>query len=632
MAAAGLPGATLLVALLLTGTGCSEQTDTSAEPGAPAGEAADAALESAPQRQEESGGIAANPDRNAYFGDLHVHTFYSFDAFVFGTRTTPDDAYRFAKGEAIAHPAGFNLQLRAPLDFQAVTDHATFLGMLPELNDPTTSAGQKPAARLVQEATTNEGRRAAFQQIGVWTRGGGGEDVLDLDVVRSAWQSIVESAERHNDPGTFTTFIGYEYTAAGSERENLHRNVIFRGSEAPDIPFSRIDAMNPEKLWDWMDELRERGVESLAIPHNSNGSNGRMFELTSFDGEPIDAAYAEQRMRNEPLVEITQVKGTSDTHPLLSPNDEWAQFEIFPYRIATTLPSEPAGSYVRDAYLRGLLLEARGQGNPYRFGIAGASDTHVSAGSFSEFDYWSKVGMLDYRSDLRGATPDAQGELSDTYYRFWSASGLTGVWAESNTRDAIYDAFRRKETFATSGPRIQVRFFGGYGLPAGDAEPDVSALYAAATPMGGDLLARGDEAPSFLVWALRDPLGAPLQRVQIIKGWVEGEEPREQVFDVACSNGGTVNPTTHRCPDNGASVNLNDCSLSTGTGAGELRAAWQDPGFDPEQDAFYYVRVLENPTCRWSTWDALRADVAPRADLPATLQERAWSSPIWFRP
>jgi len=633
------------VGLLLCLGACSEDsatlqpgTEPGTEPGAETGIGIDTeSTRAGPESTTRTLPPAASNDggdtiRNAYFGDLHVHTRFSFDAFIFGTRTSPDDAYRFARGDAISHPAGFNLQLRAPLDFQAVTDHASYLGMLPEMNDPATRAGRHPAGRVVQAATTTEGRRAAFQQIGGLFRGlEKGDDLLDLDVVRSAWRSIIEAAERHNAPGTFTTFIGYEYTSSGEERENLHRNVIFRGSEVPDIPFSRLDDTNPEVLWEWMDELRGRGIESLAIPHNSNGSNGKMFELTDWEGNPIDAAYADLRMRNEPLVEITQVKGTSDSHPLLSPNDEWAEFEIFPYRIATTLPSEPQGSYVRNAYLRGLQLEATRGANPYRFGLVGASDTHVSAGSFSEFNYWSKVGMLDYRADLRGSVPGSAGDYLDTYYRFWGASGLTGVWAEANTRESIYDAFRRKETFATSGPRIQVRFFAGYELGADASSKDAQALYAEAIPMGGDLLLDGARIPTFVFHALRDPIGAPLQRAQIIKGWVEDGETRERVFDVACSDGGIVDPVTYRCPDNGGAVNLSDCSISAGVGASELRGAWQDPEFDAGGDAFYYARVLENPTCRWSTWDSLRADVKPREGLPATIQERAWTSPIWFK-
>ena len=626
----------LAVGLLLSMGACSEDSVTPETETETESESESESTRAGPESNARTvstavSSVGGDTARNAYFGDLHVHTRFSFDAFIFGTRTSPDDAYRFARGDAISHPAGFNLQLRAPLDFQAVTDHASYLGMLPEMNDPATKAGQHPAGRVVQAATTTDSRRAAFQQMGGLFRGlERDDDLLDLDVVRSAWRSIIEAAERHNAPGTFTTFIGYEYTSSGEERENLHRNVIFRGSEAPDIPFSRLDDANPEELWQWMDELRSRGIESLAIPHNSNGSNGKMFEMTDWEGDPIDAAYADLRMRNEPLVEITQVKGTSDSHPLLSPNDEWAEFEIFPYRIATTLPSEPRGSYVRDAYLRGLQLEATSGANPYRFGLVGASDTHVSAGSFSEFNYWSKVGMLDYRADLRGSVAGSAGDYLDTYYRFWGASGLTGVWAEANTRESIYDAFRRKETFATSGPRIQVRFFAGYELGPDASSKDAQALYAEAIPMGGDLLADSARIPTFVLHALRDPGGAPLQRAQIIKGWFEDGETHERVFDVACSDGGIVDPVTHRCPDNGAMVNLSDCSISAGVGASEFRSAWQDPEFDPGGNAFYYVRVLENPTCRWSTWDALRADMPPREGLPATIQERAWTSPIWL--
>ena len=615
-----------LVLCVVGVTACSEP------PSSPASDpAADA---NAPATPSTSASIAANPTRNAYFGDLHVHTRYSFDAFIFGTRTDPDDAYRFAKGEAIPHPAGFSMQLSAPLDFQAVTDHASYLGMLAEMSDPTTRAGQHPAARFIQEAKDVESIREAFQQMGAYFRGvTPGGDLNDPAVSKTAWKAIVDAAERHNDPGSFTTFIGYEYTSSGTENENLHRNVIFRGSQAPALPFSRLDSTNPEKLWAWMDDLRDQGIEALAIPHNSNGSSGMMFEMADWAGNPIDADYAELRMRNEPLVEITQVKGTSDTHPALSPNDEWADFEIFPYRIATTTPSDPPGSYVRDAWLRGLTLESTIGANPYRFGVAGASDTHVSAGSFDEFDYWSKVGLLDAEAPLRGSVPMQTGEgetYSDSYYRFWSAAGLTGVWAESNTRDAIYDAFRRKETFATSGPRIQVRFFAGYGIDS--ASDDIGNLYERAVAMGGDLLADEDGTPDFLIWATRDPLGAPLQRAQVIKGWYADGKSHEQVFDVACSNGAAVDPASNRCPDNGARVDMSDCSISADAGAAELKTLWRDPQFDPAQRAFYYVRVLENPTCRWSTWDALRAEVPVREGLAATIQERAWSSPIWFVP
>ncbi len=594
---------------------------------------------SAPAPVEAPALPPSNPDRNAYFGDLHVHTGLSFDAYTFGVRATPDDAYRYAKGEAIKHPAGFDMQLKHPLDFEAVTDHAEYLGMVKEMEDPSTKVSQHPLAVQLRAAKTPEERRKTFYAVVAILRGPReNDDLLDPAVVRSGWVATLAAAERHNDPGRFTALIGYEYTASGQEQQNLHRNVIFRGDSAPEQVFTSLDSRNPELLWAWMDEQRAAGYEVLAIPHNSNGSDGLMFELATVAGAPMDAAYAEQRMRNEPLVEVTQVKGTSDTIPALSPNDEWANFEIMPLRIASTLPSRPKGSYVREAYLNGLIMEATRGINPYRFGLIGSSDTHVAAGPFDEADYWSKVGMVDATPQLRGLVPldkpNADGSIySDGYFQYWSASGLAGVWAEENTRAAIFDALRRKETFGTSGPRIKVRFFAGNLTDAllGD-ENAVHTAYGYGVPMGADLPPSADgAAPGFFAWAMRDPDSAPLQRLQIIKGWVADGKAHESVFDVACASG-DVDPATHRCADNGASVDLTTCAYSADVSANELRAVWHDPAFDASQHAVYYVRALENPTCRWSTWDALRAGVPPRPDLPTTIQERAWSSPIWSRP
>jgi Protein of unknown function (DUF3604) len=583
---------------------------------------------------------AANPDRNAYFGDLHVHTGLSFDAYVFGTRATPDDAYAYAKGQGIKHPAGFDMQLKHPLDFEAVTDHSEYLGMMAAMQDPNSKVGQHPVGKQMREAKTPEERRVAFQAVARYLRGQvKPDDLMDPTVVSSAWQRSIEAAERNNDPGTFTAFVGYEYTSVGPEQQNLHRNVIFRGSDVPQQVFTALDSTNPEQLWAWMDTQRASGKDVLAIPHNSNGSDGMMFELTNSEGQPIDAAYAEERMKNEPLVEVTQVKGTSDTHPILSPNDEWANFEIMPFRIATNLPSKPQGSYVREAYLNGLVMQAAKGFNPYRFGLIGSSDTHVAAGPYDEANYWSKAGLLDATPQQRGSVPldkpNADGSIyAAGYFQYWSASGLAGVWAEQNTRDAIFDALRRKETFATSGPCLRVRFFAGFGLTDAllDDPNAVHTAYANGVPMGADLVAHDAAAtPSFFVWAMRDPDSAPLQRLQVIKGWVADGKPHERVFDVACSVG-NVDSATQRCPDNGARVDLTTCAYSTDIGANELRTVWRDPEFDPNQRAFYYVRALENPTCRWSTWDAIRAGVAPRPDLPTTIQERVWSSPIWFQP
>ncbi|NDI05770.1 MAG: DUF3604 domain-containing protein [Rhodobacteraceae bacterium] len=606
-----------------------------------------------------------NADRNAYFGDLHVHTALSFDAAGFGTTATPADAYRYAQGEAIMHPNGFEVQLAQPLDFYAVTDHAQMLGLINEAADTNTAFSEYELSKSYHGINDSvDGglfdivkRNLIFNNfrsdvVANLLDGTFNSDVIN-SVSNSAWVKTVEAANEAYRPGQFTTFAAYEYTPSTEELGNLHRNVVFRGTDKlPAVPFSRLNSINPEGLWNWMDGLREQGIESLAIPHNSNGSNGAMFAFTDWAGNTIDQEYAEQRMRNEPLVEITQIKGTSDTHPLLSPNDEWANFEIYPLRVATALPSVAPGSYVRDAWQRGLATAANNNANPYKFGVIGSSDTHTAAAPLEEDNYFGKVSIMDATPEQRGSIPasflygtlvklgmpdmveevDGQTYLNFPGYKFWGASGIAGVWAEENTREAIYDALRRKETFATSGTRIKVRFFAGYELDEAELTSHdlISTAYQRGVAMGGTLRVDADRRPTFLTWALADPNTAQLQRVQIIKGWLQNGEHREQVYDVACSDGLSVDTNTHRCPDNGATVNLDDCSRTANVGTSELKTLWQDPDFVPGQEAFYYVRVLENPVCRWSTWDAIRSGEQPRPDLPATIQERAWSSPIWY--
>ena len=570
--------------------------------------------------------------RVALFGDLHVHSKLSFDSWIFGTRATPDDAYNFAKGAELTHPAGISMQLRRPLDFLSVTDHGTYLGMFEQMNNPSGSVGEHPLSIALRKAESSEDRDAVFREILPRERGyiDFEDDLLDLDIVRSAWQEVLNAAERHNNPGSFTTFVGYEFTAGGQGGENLHRNVIFRNDRVPEIPFTRLDAKNnPEKLWDWMDQIREEGINSLAIPHNSNGSDGWMFEQTYKSGGPIDRQYSEQRLRNEPLVEVTQVKGTSDTHPLMSPNDEWADFELMESTIGSSNPSRAQGSYVREAYLNGMVLASKGAGNPYRFGLIGSSDTHNAAGSFREDRFWSKTGLLDATPQQRGSVPDESGGFADVIRSYWGGSGLAGVWAESNSRDSIFDAFERKETFATSGPRMKIRFFASAeALPVLLGQEDLKKAYNSGVSMGGDLSISEDlsGSPHFTLQAMMDPLSAPLERLQVIKGWVEQGEKREQVFDVACATG-DVNSESYRCSLESAEPDWQTCQHQKG--AAELSAVWQDPEYDREKDAFYYVRALEVKTCRWSTWDALRAGTSPNPKIARFLQERVWSSPIW---
>jgi hypothetical protein len=608
---------------------------------------------------------SANADRNAYFGDLHVHTTLSFDASAFGTTASPADAYRYAQGEAIKHPGGFEVQLAQPLDFYAVTDHGVLLGLINQAADTSTPVSQYDFAQpynnindsvdggLLDLAKRSKVFSNFVSDVVANLLDGTIDSAVVNDASNAAWIQTVEAADEAYKPGTFTTFAGYEFTSSTEEREALHRNVIFRGTaRLPAVPFSRFNSMNPEGLWDWMDGLRQQNIESLAIPHNSNGSNGAMFMFTDWAGNAIDQEYADQRLRNEPLVEITQVKGTSDTHPLLSKNDEWADFEIFPLRTSTRINSDPPGSYVRNAWQRGLSMEEKDGANPYKFGAIGSSDTHTGAASLQEDKYFGKIGSFDSTAEKRGSIPasflygtlvkltanemveevDGNNYLDFSGYKYWGASGIAGVWAEENTREAIYDALRRKETFATSGTRIKVRFFASYAFnnaPLNNPEL-VRDAYQNGTTMGSTLQADGNHQPTFLTWAVADPNTAQLQRIQIIKGWLKNGQHQEQVYDVACSDGLTVDPQTHRCPDNGAQVDLADCSTTANVGAGELKTLWQDPNFIAGQEAFYYVRVLENPVCRWSTWDALRAGKAPRSDLPVTIQERAWSSPIWY--
>ncbi len=607
----------------------------------------------------------SNPIRQAYFGDLHVHTSNSFDAYAFGTIANPEDAYRYARGGSLQHPSGYEMQMQRALDFYAVTDHAMFMGVVKEAADTSSLISKYPEVELAHNLNSPDNmgilslivRGEVFSSFIPKLLDGILEKRIDKRlverIIRDTWADTVRAADDAYVPGKFTTFAGYEYTSSTDDRGNLHRNVIFKDTDRlPAMPFSRLNSQNPEGLWDWMDKLRDMGIESLAIPHNSNGSNGEMFKLVDWSDTSFSKTYSIKRLRNEPLVEITQVKGTSDTHPLLSPHDEWANFEITPFRVGTKLPSKPDGSYVRQAYLRGLIQTARDGIDPYRFGLIGSSDTHTGAISLDEKDFYSKAGLMDGTPELRGSVPvsftygsiikyldpglikkvDGKDYMAGSSFEFWSASGLAGVWAEENTRESIYAAFRRKETFATSGPRIQIRLFASYEFSPGDEEsPEIiSKAYLIGKPMGSEIMKR-NTSPYFLIMASADPISQPLQRLQVIKGYLKNGIPTERIYDVACPGDNQPDPKTFRCHENGAQVNLDDCSTYQGISATEFSVLWRDPEYETNSDTFYYVRVLENPSCRWSTWDAIKNGSAPRSDLPKTIQERAWSSPIWLR-
>ncbi len=573
--------------------------------------------------------ILKNPQNNAYFGDLHVHTSWSFDAFAYNTRTSPDDAYRYGKGEMIDHVGGQKIQLRGgALDFMAVTDHAEYLGVMKHFLESDHPLSKHELAKKVLSedfASSIE----AFSAIGTTIRTGKPiEELLAGDIVKTVWKEIIEAAERHNEPRKFTTFIGYEWTSI-PDRQNQHRNVIFRSANVPDYPFSAFDSQIPEDLWTYLETARNNGMEALAIPHNANKSDGKMYQLVDSNGNPIDAEYSRRRMSNEPINEVIQVKGQSETHPTLSMNDEFADFEIAPYLIATEIIGEIDGSYARQAFRNGLVMEQKDGFNPYKFGMIGASDTHNSGAPVEEDRYFGKIGVVDH-------TPESRLDDESIGDDFWSAAGLAGVWAASNTREALFDAMKRKEVFATSGPRMKVRFFAGWDYDEDilQSENWVERAYESGVPMGGDISRSNDQdSPDFLVWAVKDANNANLDRVQIIKAWVDREgNSHEKVYDVAWSAGREIDESTGKLSSIGTSVDLETVTYTNSIGAVELKSLWQDPDFDVDLYAMYYVRALEIPTPRWSTYDAKALGIDPPEHVPSTIQERAISSPIWYQP
>ncbi len=637
MAAIRYVGPAVAVALIMSGAAAIGAANTRQSGAVPP-----PAKTSAQARSPDARLPGYNPDRNAYFGDLHVHTYLSNDAYISNVRRTPDDAYRFAQGETIGHASGIQVRLEGgPLDFVAVTDHAEYLSAVREAARPDSPLHRLPFSQNLF-GTDAAAMQRAFTAFVEGSRSKAlPAEYNDPAVTGRGWAEIQDAAARNNRPGRFTTLIGYEFTSAPDGR-NLHRNVIFRGAKVPAAPFASTVSMDPEDLWRTMDGWRGKGIEALAIPHNSNGSDGIMFDSVRRNGQPVDRDYAELRARNEPLVEISQIKGTSETHPSLSPNDEWANFEIMERYIGTDKPVTIfAGGYVRRALEDGILHRQKLGVNPFKLGFISSSDNHNAApGGVEERNYFGASGARDGRPEVRdglpadGARTWEGGTSAAVVRQTRGGSGLAGVWAEENSREAIFGALRRKETFATSGPRIKVRFFAGYDFPANLlTRPDtVRQAYAHGVPMGGDLLPAANKAPKFLVWAVRDPTSGFLQRAQIVKGWIENGMAKERVFDVACADGGKLDPATARCPANGAAVDLKTYQPDRFKGDVELRTVWTDPTFDARQRAFYYVRVLENPSCRWSTWDALHNGTPPNPKLPPTVLERAWSSPIWFEP
>ena len=594
--------------------------------------------EGAPAKQTRSDPRAAiprNPEKDAFFGDLHVHSSWSLDAFVFKVRATPEDAYRYARGEAIDHVSGERIRMQGPpLDFVAVSEHANYMGVPVALLDETDPRHRLPVVQRMLDDDPLKSAPAMSRLLTSFTGNPRFERLRPGDLRAPAWKRLVDLADRKNVPGAFTAFVAYEYTAM-PKGQNLHRNIVFRGSDVPGEPFSSFDSQNPEDLWDYMDAARAEGSDLISIPHNANGSNGLMYPRVDTAGAPLDAAYAEQRLRNEPVSEVVQIKGQSETHPALSPDDEWANFEVLDTVLGRPGDfSRPAGSYARHAFKTGLEIEERGGVNPYRFGVLGGSDGHNASSPVEEDNYTGTLGVVDATPEVRLGLVQGSplGPLGSS--NPFSAAGLAGIWAPANTREDLFDAMRARETFSTSGPRITVRLFAGFDLSSEDLGDEMARRgYAKGVPMGGELEGGpAGKAPTLLAQALRDPREAPLERIQVIKGWIEHGIAREKVFDIVCANGEPPDPNSHRCAFEAPKPELSDCSYQEEHGSPQLAAAWTDPEFDASQRSFYYLRVLQIPTCRWSSWDAIRIGVPRAKDATHSIQERAITSPIWYQP
>jgi hypothetical protein len=586
-----------------------------------------------------------NPDRNAYFGEEHIHTSWSMDAWLMGNRLTgPDEALKYAQGQTIKHPLGYDIKIDTPMDFMGVTDHSEYVGITKEANTPGSAVSKLPQAQplILKNPNDQAEIQRAFTYLVGLNSGPPVKAFMSPQVAGTVWKENVKIAEENNHPGKFTAFCSYEWTSMPNYR-NLHRNIFFRDcTNIPPMPFSALDDDHPEALWKWMDTQRKAGNELLAISHNANLSDGWMYpvDLDSY-GRPIDAAWAASRDRNERLVEIKQIKGQSETHPLLSPNDEFASYELF----QDGLLGQPAtggridhvqGSFGRQALKDGITMQDVRGYNPYKFGMAGGSDSHNTGSPYRQDNFYGGHAQIDGTVERRFAGVLAFGTLD---VRYENPGGLTGVWAEENTRESIWDAMYRKETFGVSGPHIKVRFFGGwnYNNEILKAKDWVHQSYTNGVPMGADLPAmpQGGKgtAPTFVIWAVKDPTSANLDRIQVIKGWTQNGQSFEKIFDVVWS-GSDRKPDkwTGRIPVIKSTVDIEKATYTNDVGSTELSTVWSDPEFDASLHAFYYARVLEIPTPRWTLIQAVKAGIRPPDVVPLTGQERAWSSPIWYTP
>ncbi|MEB3251875.1 MAG: DUF3604 domain-containing protein [Cyanobacteriota bacterium] len=578
------------------------------------------------------GGATPSPQRRALFGDLHTHTIYSLDAYMGFIQNDPNDAYEFAQGQPKPVPGG-TTQRRVPLDFAAVTDHAEFLGEIGVALYPTNPLYTDPVATAIRnEEQSQENSAQVFVDVVQTTNRSNQPSALGStpeaqQARKTVWQKIQRAAEDNYKPGEFTTFHAFEWSSAPGGA-NLHRNVIFRDAVVPEVPFSALDSTEPEELWRTLAQYEQEGSTLLAIPHNGNASANQMFMPQQFNGKAIDPTWAELRARYEPLFEIMQIKGASETLPAYAPEDEFADFELFPASERT----RGRYGYIREALKNGLRHQQSLGTNPFKYGLIGATDNHNGvAGDTEEDDYIGSHGFADAKPELRLFSEIPGWE--DLPYL--NPGALTGVWAEDNTREAIFDAFKRKETFATSGTRAQVRVFAGWDFPKNlhRQRDGVAQAYAQGVPMGGDLPPDSQgRAPRLAIWAMKDPDSANLDRVQVVKGWTHHGLTYERIYDVAWAGDRSPHPETGRVGPIGSTVDPLKATYTNHIGSADLSTVWEDPDFDPTVRAFYYVRALEIPTPRYSTRDAASLGIRPNPVSAVEIQERVWSSPIWYTP
>lgn len=637
----------LASAMLLCGfLGACGKTPTSTAAGP--GEAASAPSSAA--RPSTSAAASAYPEQ-VFWGDQHVHTGWSADAGLAGATLTPEDAVRFARGEKVQSSTGLEAQLHRPFDWVAVTDHSDGMGTINELMAKNPEFMADPTAKRwfdMMSKGTEEGLKAKKEAVAAQATKTLPKVFTDPKWMVSAWEKTVDIMERYNEPGKFTAFIAYEWTSNGENGQNLHRNVIFRdGADKTRAtpPLTTFQSMvpgragtDPESLWKWLADWEARtGGHALAIPHNGNMSNGWMFRLARYDGSPLNDQWAQARARWEPLVEVYQYKGFGEAHPSLSPTDEFLTDSIWDTADLNGNAKKPGDidhEYAREALKNGLLLKQQLGTNPFKFGMVGGTDTHNALSTGAEEDNYFGKFATDEPSAHRWN--DVYKNEQAGVRKGWTltAAGLTGLWATANTREALWDAMKRKEAYASTGPRITLRFFGGFNYDDADVGAGlVQAGYSKGVPMGGDLTtAPAGKSPAFLVAAMKDPAGANLDRVQVIKGWLDASgKTHEKIYDVAWSDGRKPG-ADGKLPPVGSTVNVAAATYTNSIGVPELRAVFRDPEFDAAQQAFYYARVIEIPTPRWTAYDALRYHVKMDKEVPMAIQERAVSSPIWYTP